>query len=73
MSEKASIANFLKRYRQQHQETQFEFAANIGISEEELSLLERERVNVTIETLQKIAAYTGYAVWEIVYVEREGG
>ena len=39
-----------------------DFAANCGISVEELSLLERNRADPKLSTLQKIAAYIGEPV-----------
>lgn len=71
MPERESISNFLKNYRQKNQETQYEFAANTGICVEELSKLERIIGNPSLETLQKIAAYTGNTVAELVYVEKD--
>ena len=61
----------MKEYRQKNQESQFEFAANIGICVEELSKLERKIANPSLETLQKIAAYTGNEVWKIVYIKKD--
>lgn len=73
MPEKESISKFLKEYRQKNEESQFEFAVNIGICVEELSKLERKIANPRLETLQKIAAYTGSEVWELVYIEKDEG
>ena len=73
MPEKESISKFLKEYRKKNEESQFEFAANIGICVEELSKLERKIANPRLETLQKIAAYTGSEVWELVYIETRKG
>lgn len=70
MPERESISNFLKEYRRMNGESQFEFAENIGICVEELSKLERKIANPNLETLQKIAAYTGKTVSELVFVGR---
>ena len=70
MPEREAISNFLKKYRQINHETQYEFAANTGICVEELSKLERKIGNPSLGTLQKIVAYTGNTVSELVYVER---
>ena len=50
--------------------TQAEFAAMVGISEEEVSLIEREKLSdVKLSTLQKVAAMTGLTVSELLRVE----
>ena len=69
MPEKEALANYLKKYRKTIQQTQFEFEANIGISVEELSLLERQKANPNLATLQKIAAYTGNTVSELLDID----
>ena len=45
------------------------FAARCDISTEALSLLERERSDPKLSTIQKVAAYTGYTVSELLNVE----
>ena len=50
--------------------TQAEFAAMVGISEEEVSLIEREKLtDVKLSTLQKVAALTGLTVSELLSIE----
>ena len=50
--------------------TQAEFAAMVGISEEEVSLIEREKLSdVKLSTVQKVAAMTGLTVSELLSVE----
>lgn len=78
MPEREALAKNLKEFRKAQKETQFEFAANIGISIEELSLIERKRANPNLETLQKIAAYTGDTVRGLLQekqgkIQRESG
>lgn len=51
------------------QQTQFEFASNCGISIETLSLIERQKTNPTLETMQKIAAYTDLTVAELLEID----
>ena len=52
--------------------TQAEFAAMVGMSEEEVSLIEREKVtDIKLSTLQKVAAMTGLTVSELLSVEPE--
>lgn len=69
MPEKEALAKRLKKYRQIYNETQAEFAFHIGISVEELSLLERRKGNPNLNTLQKIAAYTGDTVSDLLQIE----
>ncbi len=70
MPEREALAKYLKEFRKINKETQFEFAANVGISIEELSLMEREIANPSLDTLQKIAAYTGNTVSELLRVDK---
>ena len=70
MPEREALAKHLKEFRKINKETQFEFAANVGISIEELSLMEREIANPSLDTLQKIAAYTGSTVSELLQVDK---
>ena len=70
MPEREALAKHLKEFRKINKETQFEFAANVGISIEELSLIEREIANPSLDTLQKIAAYTGSTVSELLQVDK---
>ena len=70
MPEIEALAKYLKEFRKINKETQFEFAANVGISIEELSLMEREIANPSLDTLQKIAAYTGNTVSELLRVDK---
>lgn len=69
MPEREALAKRLKEYRKAHKETQAEFAYKIGISVEEVSLLERLRSNPNLDTLQKIAAYTGDTVSDLLQVD----
>lgn len=69
MPEKTALANYTIRYRQENKESQFDFADHCGISKDTLSLIERCEANPTLETIQKIAAYTGGTVAEILTVK----
>lgn len=62
MSEIEILSFNLKKIRKELDESQMDFAANCGISVEELSLLERGRSDPKMSTLQKIAAYIGQPV-----------
>ena len=62
----------MKKIRSKMGLTQAEFAAMVGISEEEVSLIEREKLtDIKLSTLQKVAAMTGLTVSELLNVEPE--
>ena len=62
----------MKKIRTKMGLTQAEFAAMVGISEEEVSLIEREKLtDIKLSTLQKVAAMTGLTVSELLSVEPE--
>lgn len=70
MSELRIFAVRVKKIRTKMGLTQAEFAAMVGISEEEVSLIEREKLtDVKLSTLQKVAALTGLTVSELLSVE----
>ena len=71
MPEKDAASKFIKNYRKENQKSQEEFSMESGVSVETLSLIERKKSNFKIETLQKIAAYTGKTVSEILEVRNE--
>lgn len=60
------ISQRLKTYRSQYEESQEVFAEHIGIHIASLSLMERKRMNPRLSTLQKIAAYMGITVSELL-------
>lgn len=66
MDEQSILSKKLKSIREEINESQMEFAYNCGISTETLSLIEREKVNPNLDTLQKIAAYLGITVSELL-------
>ena len=63
------MAERVKAYREKLKKTQFEMAYEIGISIEELSLIERRGANPRLDTMQKIAAHMGISVSELLKVE----
>lgn len=69
MPEKIALARNIKALREELQESQMEFAAHCGISTESLSLLERERSDPKLSTIQKVAAYTDTTVSDLLDVE----
>lgn len=62
MPERTILANRLRAIRCDLGQTQAEFSAEIGISEDEVSNLERERTDLKLSTLQKNAAYSNLTV-----------
>ena len=71
MPETDALAKRVKALRNEMKKSQVEFAADIGINTEGLSLIERAKTDVKLSTLQKIAAYTGYTVSELLNVESD--
>lgn len=75
MPEAVVVAKRLKAYRKARSKTQFEMASEMGISVEQVSLIERERAkDLKLSTLQKISAHMGITVSELLAIEdREAG
>ena len=74
MPEMEILSQRVKRIRKKMGMTQAVFAPQVGICEEELSLIERGKAkDVKLSTMQKIAAFTGWTVSELLRVETENG
>ena len=71
MPETEILAENLIRIRRRMKKSQMEFAAECGISKEILSLLERQKTDPKLSTVQKIAAYTNYTVAELLTVQKQ--
>ena len=71
MPERVALARNIKTMRKQMRESQIEFAAHCGISAEALSLLERERSDPKLSTMQKLAAYMDQTVSDLLNTETE--
>lgn len=69
MPERSALAKRVKAYRKMLHMSQMEIAGELGFSTEELSLIEREKANPSLETIQKIAAHMGITVSELLKVE----
>lgn len=69
MPEISALAKRVKIYRENMKKTQFELSYEMGISLEELSLIEREGTNPRLSTIQKIAAHMGITVSELLKIE----
>ncbi len=63
--ERKILAENLKNYRKEEKISQFEFAEDCGISRDTLSLIERSKDNVTIDTLQLLTARMGKSVSDL--------
>lgn len=66
MPESEILAKNLKNIRKKMKKSQIDFAAECGISKEIVSLLERQKTDPKLSTIQKIAAYTDYSVAELL-------
>ena len=69
MPETEALAKRMKKYREDMKKNQFEMAADIGISTEEISLIERGKTDPKLSTLKKIAAYMGIPVSSLLEVD----
>jgi len=65
-NEREIFAQNLKNYRTFHNLNQFEFAEDCGISRDTLSLIECQKENFTIDTLQLFAAKLGCTVADLL-------
>lgn len=68
MEECEILAQKLKAIRKELGESQIVFAYNCGVSSDTLSLIEREKADPRLSTIQKIAAYTAMTVSELLYI-----
>lgn len=69
MPEMSALAKKIKEYRKANALSQSEFAIGCGISEDLLSLIEREQANPTVRTLQRIAEHTHMSVSDLLSLE----
>ena len=66
MDEKSTLATKLKEFRKEQNLNQFEFAEDCGLSKETISLIEREKGNITLDTTQLLACRIGVTVSELL-------
>lgn len=66
MPECQALSDNLKQVRQIMKLSQIDFAASCGISVEILSLIERQKTDPKLSTIQKIAAYIGCEVVDLL-------
>lgn len=60
------LAENLTDFRMMEGISQEEISFRSGISKETISLIERERTNVRLDVLEKLAAYTGLTIPELL-------
>lgn len=71
MPEYEILAKKLKKIRKELNESQIDFAAHCDLSTEIVSMMENERTDPKISTLQKIAAYTDLTVSDLLRKDDE--
>ena len=69
MPEGRVLAQRSREIRREMKESQMEFAYHCGICTETLSLIEREKADPRLSTVQKIAAYSNRTVSELLEVK----
>lgn len=62
---KTKLAKKVKQYRETNNLTQFEFAEDCGVSEDLISLIEREKENVKLDTLDLLSVRMNLSVAEL--------
>ena len=68
MDDMTLLAGNIKAIRKKMKQSQAEFAFNCDISVETLSLIEREKTDPRLSSIQKIAAYSGASVRDLFSV-----
>lgn len=69
MPETDALAKRVKEYRKEQSKNQFDMACEMGISIEEISLIERGKTDPKLSTLQKIAAHMGITVSSLLEIK----
>lgn len=69
MPEYVALAKNVRKIRKEMKLSQLAFALECGISLDIVSQIEREKTNPRLSTLQKIAAYTGQRVADLLIDE----
>ena len=65
------LAKHIRKVRKEMKLSQLEFSLECGISIDIISQIERQKTNPRLSTLQKIAAYTGQRVADLLIDEEE--
>ena len=66
MPEIKNLAENIARIRKEMKETQADFAAHCDIGAGTLNLMENQRTDPRLSSIQKVAAYTGLTVPELL-------
>ncbi|MBQ3182941.1 MAG: helix-turn-helix transcriptional regulator [Clostridia bacterium] len=66
MPELEALSKKILKFRHEHRESQLEFAEHCDISHYTMSSIENVADDVKVSTVQKIAAYTGMTVSELL-------
>ncbi len=69
MPEFEALSKKVLKYRHEHGESQLEFAEHCDISHYTMSSIENVADDVKLSTVQKIAAYVGMTVSELLELE----
>lgn len=69
MPENEALSKRLKKIRKDTHENQMDFAENCGVSVETLSLIECQKADPKLSTMQKIAAYINMTVSQLLDTE----
>ena len=64
--ERATLAKKVKSFRKENNINQFEFAEDCGISDGLVSMIERKNTNITLDTLQLLAARMAETVSQLL-------
>lgn len=70
MPEFENLAQNIARVRKQMKETQEEFAAHCDIASGTLNLMENQKTDPRLSSIQKVAAYIGCTVPELLSKEK---
>lgn len=71
MPETGALAKRIKKYRERQDKSQFEMACDVGLSVDEISLIERCKTDPKLSTLKLIAAYMGITVSDLVSLNED--
>lgn len=66
MPEIKNLAQNISKIRKELKETQADFAANCGLGTGTLNMIENQKSDPKLSSIQKIAAYTGQTVPELL-------
>ena len=64
--ERKALARKIKNYRKENHLSQFEFAEDCGISDVSISRIERQNSNISLDTMQLLAARMGETVSDLL-------